>query len=897
MSAPAAASPLSGRSPPPRREPSDDFVGEGLYWWRGGALWALCAGAAIVLFGASWFYRAELRHNEEGIEQNLRAIADLKVQQVEDWRSERLADAYLIRTTPYVARRALDALAKPDDGRTRVMFTGWLDGLMAGGCYNRVLLLDDHLQTRLVYPPTNAPTPSSAMLRAAEEALAAREVVLADLHRTGPGQPVHLDLAVPLVVRREGERDNVPAAGLPPQETDRSAGVLILEANAEKDLFAVLDTMPTTYRTMEVLLFRREGEEALLLNSPRTTWGRAMSPRVSLARTNVPMVRALNSQEGFMRGPNHGGVEVFSFVRPVPNSPWWLAVEVSAADVLARSRSHAAPVFLAAVLAIGLGAAVVFVLWQRQQKAHYRALYEAGKALEESAALLRIAGRMARFGGWVVDLARQRVVWSDEVAAIHEKPRGYTPTLAEALDFYAPEWRQRMSRVFNACVREGKAYDEEMEIVTAGGRRVWVRTIGEAVRERSGKITGVQGAFQDITDRKRVEQRLLESEERYRTLFEANPHCMWVYDLETLRFLAVNDMALDHYGYTREEFLAMTIKDIRPPEDVPRLLENVAVSTEVVQHSGLWRHRKKNGEIILVEIFSHALGWAGRPARVVLAHDVTAREAGREALEASRRALLSVVEDQKAAEQQVRRLNEELEHRVRERTLQLEAANKELEAFSCSVSHDLRAPLRHVCGYVDLLRKEIEPGLGENARRFLDIIAESAVQMGHLIDELLALSRVGRQALRRARINMNELVGQVVRVAQGEASGRAIRWRIAPLPEVEADPELLRLALMNLVSNAVKYTRPRQPAVIEIGSQSGERETVFFVRDNGVGFDMRYADKLFGVFQRLHNAAEFEGNGIGLANVWRIINRHGGRTWAEGRVGRGATFFFSLPTD
>jgi hypothetical protein len=436
-----------------------------------------------------------------------------------------------------------------------------------------------------------------------------------------------------------------------------------------------------------------------------------------------------------------------------------------------------------------------------------------------------------------------------------------------------------------------------MEIVTAGGRRVWVRTIGEAVRDRSGRITGVQGAFQDITDRKRAEQRLLESEERHRTLFEANPHCMWVYDLETLRFLAVNDMALDRYGYSREEFLAMTIKDIRPPEEVSRLLENIATSTAVVQHSGLWRHRKKNGEIILVEILSHALSWGGRPARVVLAHDVTAREAAREALEASRRALLSVVEDQKEAELQVRRLNEELEQRVRERTLQLEAANKELEAFCYSVSHDLRAPLRHVCGYVDLLRKEIEPALNENARRFSEIIADSAVQMGHLIDDLLALSRVGRQALRRVRINMKDLVGQAVSVAEREAPGRAITWRIAPLPEVEADPELLRLVLVNLISNAVKYTRTRQPAVIEIGCQPDGHEAVFFVRDNGVGFDMRYVDKLFGVFQRLHSAAEFEGNGIGLANVRRIITRHGGRTWAEGAVGQGATFFFSLPTD
>jgi len=863
--------------------------------WLAGPLGVLCAGAAMVLLGAAWFYRAELRRGEEGIEQNLRAIADLKVQQVEYWRGERLADASLIRNTPYAARRALDALAKPEDARTRVMFTGWLDGLMAGRWYTRALLLNEHLQLRLAYPRTNVPPPCSTLLRAAEQALATREVVVADLYRAAPGQAVHLGLVVPLVVRREGDRDNVPAAGLPPQETDRSAGVLILEANAEKDLFPVLDTLPTPYRTMEALLFRREGDEALLLKSPRATPGAAMSQRLTLAQAGAPVVRALNRQEGFMRGPNHCGTEVFSFIRPVPDSPWWLAVEVEAAEVLSRSRSYATLVLVAALLTVGLGVAMVFVWWQRHEKRHYRALYEASEALQESTALLRIAGRMARFGGWVVDLAQQRVTWSDEVANIHETRLGYSPTVAEAINFYAPEWRGKITQVLEACARNGTPYDEEMEILTARGHRIWVRTIGEAVRDRSGRITHVQGAFQDITDRKRAEQRLHESEERYRTLFEANPHCMWVYDLETLRFLAVNDMAIHRYGYTREEFLAMTIKDIRPPEEVTRLLENVATSTEVVQNSGLWRHRKKNGEIILVEILSHALSWAGRPARVVLAHDVTAREAAREALEASRRALLSVVEDQKAAELQVRRLNEELEQRVRERTQQLEAANKELESFSYSVSHDLRAPLRHVCGYVDLLRNEIEPALGENARRFLDIITHSAVEMGNLIDDLLDFARLGRQALRPVRINMDEFVREAVGVAEREAGGREITWRIEALGEVEADRDLLRLVLANLLSNAIKYTRSRRPAVVEIGCHPNGRETVFFVRDNGVGFDMRYADRLFGVFQRLHSAAEFEGNGIGLANVRRIINRHGGRTWAEGEVGRGATFYFSLP--
>jgi signal transduction histidine kinase len=231
---------------------------------------------------------------------------------------------------------------------------------------------------------------------------------------------------------------------------------------------------------------------------------------------------------------------------------------------------------------------------------------------------------------------------------------------------------------------------------------------------------------------------------------------------------------------------------------------------------------------------------------------------------------------------------------LRARTTQLEASNAELEAFSYSVSHDLRAPLRHIEGFTDLLRREgIAP---EQRASHLERISAAAVRMGRLIDDLLTFSRMGRAELRRVPLRLDKLVDDVRSDLAPEMQGRDVQWRVEPLPEVLADPDLLRLALANLLSNAVKYTRGRQPAVIEVGCEAGaSNEAVIFVRDNGVGFDMQYVDKLFGVFQRLHHADEFEGVGIGLANVRRIINRHGGRTWAVSRPGEGATFYFALP--
>jgi PAS domain S-box-containing protein len=248
------------------------------------------------------------------------------------------------------------------------------------------------------------------------------------------------------------------------------------------------------------------------------------------------------------------------------------------------------------------------------------------------------------------------------------------------------------------------------------------------------------------------------------------------------------------------------------------------------------------------------------------------------------------VTQRKRGEEKIRKLNADLERR----TVELESSNKELEAFAYSTSHDLRAPLRHIAGYSELLQKNAGPVLDEKSRRYVTMILESAKRMGTLIDDLLAFSRIGRAETRNSLVSLGELVQEVTGEAEREADGRSIVWRIGELPTVHGDRSMLRLALVNLISNAMKFTRTRPRAEIEVGCGGGERdEFVVFVRDNGVGFDMKYANKLFGVFQRLHGPETFEGTGIGLATVQRIIARHGGRVWAEGAVDAGATFYFS----
>ena len=243
-------------------------------------------------------------------------------------------------------------------------------------------------------------------------------------------------------------------------------------------------------------------------------------------------------------------------------------------------------------------------------------------------------------------------------------------------------------------------------------------------------------------------------------------------------------------------------------------------------------------------------------------------------------------------EENLRNAREELANRA----AQLEATNKELEAFTYSVSHDLRAPLRHVAGYAELLRKHAASGLDDKGQRYIKSILESAKKMGSLIDDLLGFSRIGRAETKKTAVDLEKLAREVVAEFGQETSGRNVTWKIGALPVCYGDRSMLKLALVNLISNAVKFTRMRSPAEIEIGcSRANTHEPEMFVRDNGAGFDMQYANKLFGVFQRLHLSEDFEGTGIGLATVQRIVHRHGGKIRAEGAVEKGATFYFSLP--
>jgi PAS domain S-box-containing protein len=489
--------------------------------------------------------------------------------------------------------------------------------------------------------------------------------------------------------------------------------------------------------------------------------------------------------------------------------------------------------------------------------------------LREQAALLDLAHDAILFRG----LDSRILLWNRGAKDL------YGWSAEEALGKVAHELLQTefpdSLEAIQTSIQKTREWEGELKYISRDGKAIVVASRWSLLRDEQGNPTAILEINRDITERKRVEEKLRIAALYTHSLIEASLDPLVTISREG-KITDVNEATEKVTGVSRERLIGSDFSNyFTDPESARRGYEQVFAQGSVQDYP--LAIRSTTGKV--TDVLYNATVFKNEAGEVegvfAAARDVTER---------------------KQAEKEVRRLNAELEQRVIQRTAQLEAANKELEAFTYSVSHDLRAPLRHISGFSKILTEEYGSSLAPEGQHHLQRIQEGTQRMGLLVDDLLNLGRIGRHEVRLQISGLNAIVNEVIAELKPECAGRQVEWKVDSLPFVECDPALMKQVLQNLVSNALKFTRPRSPAVIEIGQETQAGTPVVFVRDNGVGFNMKYSDKLFGVFQRLHRPEDFEGTGVGLATVQRIIQKHGGRIWAEAELDKGATFYFTLGT-
>jgi len=576
----------------------------------------------------------------------------------------------------------------------------------------------------------------------------------------------------------------------------------------------------------------------------------------------------------------------FYYAHPVPFcGRQWQLVFISADAFEARLRSYSSWVALGiGCLLAGLGGGFVRYHGERKRVLEWR-VEERTRELTAAHAVLQareqdLAITLRSIGDAVLSTdAQGRVSRMNPVA---EQLTGWTEAEArnrpvgEIFRIINEETRKPALIPVDDVLATGEIHGlaNHTVLIARDGSERAIEDSAAPIRDGEGVILGVVLVFRDATEERTHKKRinlLLKDLQDFKAALDE--HTTVVITDAGGKIIACNDRFCAISKYTRAELIGQDHR-IMKSDHHPREFFHDLWTT--ICQGRVWKgeimNRAKDGTLFWMDsTIVPFLKADGTPYQYV--------------------AIRTDITERKLADEEIRMLGAH----VQKRAVQLEVANKELEAFSYSVSHDLRAPIRHIEGYVELLSKQLGENPSDKARRYMTTITETTKEMGQLIDDLLSFSRMGRAEMQKQAVDLNAMVAETIVGLESQTQGRNILWKNAVLPPVQADPAMLKQVLVNLFANAIKYTRRRDPAEIETGVESEtDHEVVVFVRDNGAGFDMKYADKLFGVFQRLHRADEFEGTGIGLANVRRIVTRHGGRIWAEAEVEKGATFYFSI---
>ena len=500
---------------------------------------------------------------------------------------------------------------------------------------------------------------------------------------------------------------------------------------------------------------------------------------------------------------------------------------------------------------------------------------EKTRILQESESSLKKAQKICRIGSWIYEFSGL-MKWSDEMFVNFDLVNDTSEIpIATCVKLIYPPDLPAVREWARACIGNEKPGELEFRAIVPDGTLRYIRGKGELLIDDSGLPLSIAGTAQDITDLKYSEQELRNSEMRYRRLFETAKDGILILDFESGQIVDVNPFIINLLGFTYHKLIGKELWEIGIFRDIAESKESFLE----LQSKGYIRFddmplKAIDGRAINVEFVSNV--YEVDHAKVIQCN-------------------IRDISERRVAEEKIKNLNAELEQRVKDRTEQLETANSELEAFSYTISHDLRAPLRGIDGLTSILVENYSPGFDKEGLKLCGIIRDNTQRMNLLINNLLTFSRLGRTEIKKSLIDLKTMIHSVYNELTDEDGRKRIELIVGDIREVSGDPNLIRQVWINLLSNSIKFSSKKGKAVITIKSYKKENKNIYSVHDNGAGFNMKYSDKLFKVFQRLHSSNDFEGTGIGLASVQRIIKRHGGEVWAEGKVDSGATLYFSLP--
>jgi signal transduction histidine kinase len=779
---------------------------------------------ALVLAGSNWFYRVQEQQLRQDAEDKLQTIVQLKKEQVNTWRMDRLGDAsVLMENTLFgeMLERLMEVKGDPDTESILAMFRS----MHQHNHYSDVILVDPGGQMRLSlgggFDQISEHLPQSLAVAFEEQ------------------RPLLTDF-------QKGSNQNPFIAVITPFFTHTGTGseplaAVILVDDPRQFLYPLLQSWPTPSISSETQLVRREGETVLFLNELRHWEGAPLTFSLPLDDAESPVARAAMGMEGVFHGRDYRGVPVLAALTAIPDSHWFLVSKVDEEEILKIWRFRARMIRLLSLALVISTAAVFGTVWQRNEKIQFQNISQAREALRRIEWMLK-PGKPKPAEGMIIQVASS----CGDLASLNTNRVILDSVGVDILSDIAGEYLDLLETSITIYEKNG---DCALAIFASD----WCKTLSSAPC-KLGRTEGKRTALHSGRWLCRDSCWTGSSKVSIRTGQPVDIACnggIHIYSIPILAKGRVVGSISVSYG------------------DPPRGLEELKRLAQLY-------------EVDERELEKHRNAYESRPPFII--------EIAKERLHRSARLIGALIE-RKQAEDEVHHLNEALERR----TLQLEDSNKELGAFAYSVAHDLRSPLRAVDGFSRILQEDYAEAFDSEGKRLLNVVRTNTQQMDRLITDLLSLTRSARVNMKLSHVDMTDLVQSVYdEVATAEVQER-IEFSADPLPLVTGDPTLIRQVWFNLLDNAIKFTKLLEKGRIQIGGWSGDSENTYFVKDNGVGFDPKYSHKLFGVFQRLHKAEDFEGTGIGLAIVQRIVRRHGGRVWAEGDLNKGAAFYFSLP--